>query len=297
MIDYTALAPLFHFRNHSSVLTDLNVTTIGFCDFNRYKDVCRTFRHPHHTLHFILEGEGTYTIEGKTFKLKKNQAFYTPPEHLISYYPSEHKPWTYLWFAFVGEKAEDYIQQFSIAKDYICSPSTHEELRKLVEKILKHPHTIYVREETIRSHFFKFVELLTQDESEKWEQVSIPTYIALAKDFMWANHANPHLTIQNVAQSIHISHSYLCAIFKAYEGISAKQCLSLQRLKQATSLLMDTELSVTEISMMCGYKDPLYFSAAFKKQFGYSPSAYREQRIYIDPYSTDTSLLKKESKD
>lgn len=284
MHDFSSLAPLFHLRNQRSIFSDLFVTTIGFCDFNRYKDVLRVLRHSHHTIHFILEGEGTYKVDGKAFHLKKNQAFYTPPGKTLSYFPSKNKPWTYVWFAFVGIKSEEFMSRYSISKSYVCTPSNHEAIQRFFERLLTQLNSALLREETILSNFFKFIELLTYDDiSAEQKTISIPTYITLAKEFMWANYGNPHLTMQQVAQAIHISHSYLCAIFKQHEGISAKQHLSLSRLKAARDFLVRTDKTITEISALCGYKDPLYFSAAFKKQFNYSPTEYREK--FFDPSS------------
>ena len=278
MFDYNSMPSLFHFRNHSSVLTDLHVHTVGFCDFARYKDVNSTFIHPHHTLHFILEGEGTYKINNETFSLQKNQVFYTPPGHSISYFPSKDKPWTYVWFAFLGKKSTEYFQQFSIAQNYIASPSKYEEIRKLTFRFLKQPNPLAVREEAIRAFFFKFVEYLSYDDAIiSSQQASMSFYVSIAKDFIQYNLKNPNLTIAHVAQNIHISHSYLCAIFKQHEHISVKQYLTLCRLNYAAELLKTTEKSVTQISLACGYKDPLYFSAAFKKQFFVSPTLYREE--------------------
>ena len=43
-------------------------------------------------------------------------------------------------------------------------------------------------------------------------------------------------------------------------------------------MLISTELSVEKIAAASGYDDPLYFSRAFKKQEGMSPSEYRKNK-------------------
>ena len=278
MIDYESLAPLFHYRTTHSALTDLRITTFGFCDFRRYRDVMRSHIHPHHTIHFILEGEGTYSINDRTFSLKKHSAFYTPPNVPLSYYPSLDKPYIYIWFAFSGSKSEEYIAQYSIHKQLVVAPLQGEKVEDLLHEILQSKPSIFMREETMLAYFFRFIELITQDDEQLREpQVDSLTYVSLAKDFMWINRYNPHLTIEQVAQSIHISHSYLCSIFKQHTGISAKQFLYKNRLITAANLLRSTTQPITEIGTQCGYKDPLYFSSAFKKEFGLSPTAYREK--------------------
>lgn len=38
--------------------------------------------------------------------------------------------------------------------------------------------------------------------------------------------------------------------------------------------MSESEYNISEISMMCGYDEPLYFSRVFKKEFGVSPFNY-----------------------
>ena len=47
--------------------------------------------------------------------------------------------------------------------------------------------------------------------------------------------------------------------------------------KNAKNLLVEDELSVSEISQVCGFLDVYSFSRAFKKWAGMSPSEYRKR--------------------
>ena len=49
------------------------------------------------------------------------------------------------------------------------------------------------------------------------------------------------------------------------------------RIEQACVLLSTTPLSVTEISMMCGFNDSGYFTKQFRKLTGTTPLKYRKQ--------------------
>jgi len=46
---------------------------------------------------------------------------------------------------------------------------------------------------------------------------------------------------------------------------------------RAKQLLKSTREPVQFIAYSVGFSDPLYFSKAFKKYFGFSPSSFREQ--------------------
>ena len=49
------------------------------------------------------------------------------------------------------------------------------------------------------------------------------------------------------------------------------------RINKAESLLLTTDMNITEIAISSGFTDANYFSRVFKKETGKSPSKYREQ--------------------
>lgn len=60
-------------------------------------------------------------------------------------------------------------------------------------------------------------------------------------------------------------------------GLTTKELITDRRMLEAARLLRFSEMSVGEIAYRSGYGDQLYFSRAFKRQFGEAPSAYRER--------------------
>ncbi len=58
-------------------------------------------------------------------------------------------------------------------------------------------------------------------------------------------------------------------------GMSIKEFILDLRLKRASALLKESELTVSEISYMTGFNNPKYFSTCFKKHFGITPTDYR----------------------
>ena len=91
MFDLKSLPPYFHYRAPHSMFQDLHIYCMGFWDFSRFNDFQEVsltpFVHPHHTIHFILEGEGTYLVNNTVKHIKACQAFYTPPATALVYEP------------------------------------------------------------------------------------------------------------------------------------------------------------------------------------------------------------------
>ncbi len=69
--------------------------------------------------------------------------------------------------------------------------------------------------------------------------------------------------------------NYINQLFSKYTGKSLHLYLQDLRMSKALQLISDTNLSVSEIALNCGFEDFPHFSKAFKKKTGFSPSKFR----------------------
>ncbi|MEM1371975.1 MAG: helix-turn-helix transcriptional regulator [Pseudomonadota bacterium] len=84
------------------------------------------------------------------------------------------------------------------------------------------------------------------------------------------------LTIDEIAASAAMSRYHFVRQFKALFGETPVHCRTGARLERAKRLLLQSELSVTEICMAVGFSSLGSFSALFSERFGRSPSEYRQ---------------------
>jgi len=85
------------------------------------------------------------------------------------------------------------------------------------------------------------------------------------------------IDLKSISDELHVSHFYLAHKFKTAVGCSPIQYLIRRRIGEAQSLLINTDLSVTEIATLVGYDNSNYFNTAFKKVVGITPNSYRKQ--------------------
>jgi AraC-like DNA-binding protein len=90
------------------------------------------------------------------------------------------------------------------------------------------------------------------------------------------------LPLSRLAESVNLSPNRLCYLFKAATGTPPARYLRTLRMHDATTLLVDTFLSVKEIVARVGFTDESHFVKAFKRIYGVTPTEYRKQHVVID---------------
>ncbi len=89
--------------------------------------------------------------------------------------------------------------------------------------------------------------------------------------------SDDRFSVNELAASLHLSRSQLHRKIKALTGMSTSNYIRHIRLLKAKELLQSSDETVSEILFKVGFNSPAYFSQAYKKAFGISPSAEREQ--------------------
>ena len=82
---------------------------------------------------------------------------------------------------------------------------------------------------------------------------------------------------KDMAVSFSLNADYINSLFHRFADRSFSSYLADLRLEKAVELLLESELPVAEISLLCGYYHASYMSRCFKKQFNMTPLQYRRK--------------------
>lgn len=99
------------------------------------------------------------------------------------------------------------------------------------------------------------------------------TEVQIAINYMNQNFGEK-ITIQTLSKLTNMSESNFNRIFKKEMGLSPIEYLINVRIKKAKKFLRARNLTITEISMKCGFYSISHFSSCFMKQLGMPPSDY-----------------------
>ena len=92
-------------------------------------------------------------------------------------------------------------------------------------------------------------------------------------------HYQENITLEQISKAFARSRSSISHTFKGETGQTFREYLISVRLRSAKSLLLYSNLSVTEIAFSVGFNDSNYFSNVFKKYMGISPIKYRNAHL------------------
>lgn len=89
-------------------------------------------------------------------------------------------------------------------------------------------------------------------------------------------HYPEKLHVRDLAAQVNLNEQYFCRFFRRALGQSPMAYLNEYRLRKAAELLRGSELSVTEISLRCGFYNLGNFLRAFRQYTGQTPLKYRQ---------------------
>ena len=93
-------------------------------------------------------------------------------------------------------------------------------------------------------------------------------------DYIEQNYKRP-ITLDDMADLICVSKSYLCRTFREAYGITPVNYLLKTRINRAKQLLISTDMKIKLLSLECGFSDTSYFCMVFKRMEGITPEEFR----------------------
>ena len=239
----------------------------------------------HYRFHYVISGRGFFNStapDGTTqrYELEAGQGFLTCPGQITMYSADQVQPWNIIWLEFDGLRATEYLYKAGLSVAHpIYQPISMEQAEQIQDIMLyftDHP------KDSILCHIGHFCLLLDvlihpPFSRQKTNNTQLRnSHVQKAIQYMESHYQN-NITIEEIADVCRLNRSYFSKLFKEKEGCSPQKFLIRLRLSKAADLLRNTTMTVSTISISCGYPNKLHFSKAFKQHYGVSPREWRSQ--------------------
>jgi AraC-like DNA-binding protein/ligand-binding sensor protein len=175
-------------------------------------------------------------------------------------------------FKFMQYRAIELVVLISRAA--VTSGNTEDTLLEINNRYLMRIQEAQTTEE-ILDLLYLVVDSMTEQISP-FKGVRHASSLRKAERYIWENYTRK-VSLQEVADASGLSAPYFSTVFKEEMGENLSSYLNRLRIDRAADLLMETELSLSEIAGSCGFDDQSWFSKIFKSYTGMSPGKYREQ--------------------
>lgn len=216
---------------------------------------------------FVTNGSMSYTADGRTYILEKNDAIFLPPGTERSRQESNCAV-SYVSFNFTTAPGYDF--------------SFDKYMKNCITRDIKTLISVFPQ-----SH-------MMQHYHSKEKLAGILNYILLElSDTMGFSPNNEHIlkiiryiddnitspiTLSRVCKEINLSKEYTSAIFKKSMGCTLTDYINERKIRLAKDLITNRVMSLKDVSEYLGYSNYNYFSRLFKRYFDISPMALRSRK-------------------
>ena len=166
---------------------------------------------------------------------------------------------------------DNLMKGFEVGADaYIAKPFDSEELMLRVEKLLEQRRLL--RE--------KYSNALLDESVEKVDTTAADQkFMSQLHQILQANMSDTGLGSAFVADKLFVSQRQLNRKVKMLTNVDTATYIREFRILFAKQMLKNTDSSITDIYMQCGFDSPSYFSKMFKQSTGMTPTEYRKKNV------------------
>lgn len=235
----------------------------------------------------VLSGRGQLSYEGEVYKLAVGDCVFIDCQKAYSHstgYPCEENCnedlWSLQWCHFYAPSLSNVYKKY---RERGGRPVFHPENVILFTDLLTELYDLasssdYLRDMRINEKLAALLTLL-MEQSKLLENVSMSrkqVELSAIKTYLDEHYAEK-IMLDNLAEHFFINKFYMTKIFKEKYGTTIVNYLIFKRITRAKQLLRFTDMTIDEIGVEVGMDSANYFSRAFHKVEGISPSEYRKQ--------------------
>lgn len=228
----------------------------------------------HYLIHYVVSGKGRLHIGDNSYTLAGGQAFLLRPDTPASYCADEENPWEYYWVGFSGPVAPLFLTQTGFVQCPIMTVQGGDRVRQALLDIYKARGSDYPSAVAMAGYLQVALGLLMAGATPEGGE-GFTAYAQQGAEFVHQNYSHP-ITVEEVAHHVGVSRSYLYRAFQAIFQKSPSQYLIGYRIQRACQLLKGSHLSIQVVATSVGFEDHFYFSRAFRREMGISPTEYRK---------------------
>ncbi|CAM2944544.1 helix-turn-helix domain-containing protein [Hathewaya histolytica] len=237
----------------------------------------------------VLQGNITVTIESGTYTVSEKEVeiinveeahrifseddnkvlmFHLDPNFFKRYYDDIRNMFFY---TDTSDKVVQHDEKYQVLRKYLAIM-----LCEFVQK--GDDYDEYIEETMIELLYHlinNFHYLMYEKEELRENEVQLERYHRIIK-YIYNNY-DSKITLQDIAKKEFLSSHYLSHEIKNTMGLSFKEFVNLTRVEESIKLLLDTDMTISEISQEVGFSHSRYYNKNFKIHYKMTPMQFRKK--------------------
>ena len=255
--------------------------------------------HDFYELNFIIEGQGYHYFNNGCYKIGKNDIFIIPPGYWHGYYPTQsiklyhimlHKNF-FIHYSKELNLLPAYPIMLTMEPSYGSQNNRYylnlsdEQMNALLPQLeavaalysnasddiapMAHSLSMYIMAYTCRIYKEKYI----CKGNEVWEH-SVSRNILKCINYI-QEHYGENITLDTLTELSNVSRATLFRYFIKLTGATPINYLNAFRLSKAREMLGQSDLSIAEIAVACGFYDSSHLNRFFSRAYGCTPGQHR----------------------
>ena len=229
---------------------------------------------PTHALFYLKSGSFNIELDGVTQKICSGDCLILP--NYLHFHRNVIEPIEFVYIKFAYNPSCPYFFDIPHGKVTFEDNQRFQSNINAIEQLM-------LCDDIISANYCEhlLIDILFQASLDKIDgqifQDSKPSHnvlVSTATIYITENISNK-ISIADVCTAVGTNSSTLNFNFRRELNMSVGQFITHERMKKARQLLMRTTYSISEIAIKCGFDNVYYFSNAFKKAHGISPTEYK----------------------
>jgi AraC-like DNA-binding protein len=221
-------------------------------------------------------------MEDDIYRLDSGDFYLAPPGKMhVEMHHSSQQEYRVLWCAYrnetIGAHLHSYTPIGNLTNIAGISAPAPPYTNSILGALQLESKTQLLHRYSINSILVEALALLMLrafETAPDHDQDFIPGKVAVKVNHYLSQHFGEPLALADVARALHVSRNYLATLYKHETGTTIGKRLTEIRLEKAKQYLLESQLSVQQISAAAGFATPEHFSRVFHQHEGTSPGKY-----------------------
>lgn len=264
-----------HFQRRTAMIaayaTDLQISN-GSVSASRkfFSRDCDVHWHEFYEIEYIISGNGTYSINEKVYPISPGMIFFMTPTDFHSVENADAQMFNVMFSEkLITTSQLMWLTGHNTPRAFLLPEDLRPFFMTMLDEIVKHQEDTAYVSALLNCLLYKLTKILP------CSNPSGQSSLAQKMHFFIINHFRSHITLEDVAAYVGLTPAYVSGVFKKEMNRNFKKYLNDLRFSYARNLLLNTDLSVTQICSESGFEDYPNFIRRFKEHFGMTPTMLR----------------------